>query len=216
MHTPTKILFYVFLACTLLLAACQKRPNQKPHTTGPAYHQKIGVIGFTQPITNSQLIRGTLPDKQGRIAPDALISLDRMLHADLANTQRMYTFIPVDHQVNSTQYHESGRPQGLAYWVDYASRFDVDLLLVPQIINWHQRQGSSAGVTEAAHVRVELYLINVKNSSIVKYTTFEEKQTGLVDNMLGVSDFLKRKGAWVTAEELTQEALRASIKELGL
>lgn len=215
MHSPIKILFYVFLACTLLLAACQKRPSQKP-TSGPAYHQKIGVLGFTQPTTTSQLLRGTLPDNQGRIAPDALISLDRMLHSDLAKTQRMYTFIPVDHKVNSTDYHESGRPQGLAYWVDYASQYDIDLLLVPQIINWHQRQGSSAGVTEAAHVRVELYLVNVKSGNIVKYTSFEEKQTGLVDNMLGVSDFLKRKGAWVTAEELTQEAIRASLKELGL
>lgn len=216
MHTPTKILFYAFLACTLLLAACQKRPNQKPHATGPAYHQKIGVLGFTQPISTSQLVRGTLPDKQGRIAPDALVTLDRMLHTDLAKTKRIYTFIPVDHQVNTTNYHESGRPQGLAHWTNYAAQYDVDLLLIPQIINWHQRQGSSAGVTEAAHVRFEMYLVNVKNGSIVKYTSFEEKQTGLVDNMLGVSDFFKRKGAWVTAEELTQEALSASIKELGL
>ncbi|MEG2173600.1 MAG: hypothetical protein RRY29_10155 [Desulfovibrionaceae bacterium] len=215
MTTTSKILFYSFLACTLLLAACQKRAAPRV-TSAPAYHQKIGVVGFTQPTTTSQLIRGSLPEKQGRIAPDTLVALDRMLHTDLATTKRLYTFIPVNHVPNSTSYHESGRPQGLAYWTQFAEGQDIDLLLVPQIINWHQRQGSSAGVTEPAHVRAEFYLINVKTGQIVKFTTFEEKQAGLVDNMLGVGDFLKRKGAWVTAEELTQEAIRATIKELGL
>lgn len=215
MTTTCRALFYVFLACTLLLAACHKRPAPRV-ANAPTYNQKIGVLGFTQPINTSQLLRGSLPENQGRIAPDALVALDRLLHSDLAKTKRIYTFIPVDHVVNSTDYHESGRPQGLEHWTEYVSQYDIDLLLVPQILNWHQRQGSGAGVTEPAHVRAEFYLINVKNGQIVKFVTFEEKQAGLVDNMLGVSDFFKRKGAWVTAEDLTQEAILAAIKELGL
>lgn len=214
MTTTCKTLFYTFLACTLLLAACQKRPELRQ--SSPPYSQRIGVVGFTQPTSTSQLIRGTLPENQGRIAPDSLVALDRLLHSDLAKTKRMYTFIPVDHVVNATDYHESGRPQGLDYWTDFVAQYDIDLLLVPQILNWHERQGSGAGVTEPAHVRAEFYLINLKTKQIAKIVTFEEKQTGLVDNMLGVGDFFKRGAAWVTAEQLTQEAILAAIKELGL
>lgn len=214
MTTTCKTLFYLLLACTLLLTACQKRPE--PRQSSPAYNQRIGVVGFTQPISTSQLIRGSLPENQGRIAPDSLVALDRLLHSDLAKTKRMYSFIPVDHVVNATDYHESGRPQGLNYWIDFVAQYDIDLLLVPQILNWHERQGSGAGVTEPAHVRAEFYLINLKNKQIVKVVTFEEKQAGLVDNMLGVGDFFKRGGAWITAEQLTQEAILAAIKELGL
>lgn len=215
MNIRYRLLFLSFLACTLLLAACQKRPAPRV-ASAPAYHQKIGVLGFTQPVSNSQLIRGTLPEDQGRITPDTLVALDRILRDDLTKTQRMYTYIPVDHMVNATSYHESGRPQGLAYWTEYANQHDIDLLFIPQILNWHQRQGSQAGVTNPAHVRAEFYLVNVKNGQIVKFVTFEEKQAGLVDNMLGMGDFLKRKGAWISAEELTQEAIVAAIKELGL
>lgn len=215
MTTKCRALFYVFLACTLLLAACQKRPAPRV-ANAPAYNQKIGILGFTQPINTSQLLRGSLPENQGRIAPDTLVALDRLLVGDLAATKRLYTFIPVDHVVNSTDYHESGRPQGINHWTEYVSQYDIDLLLVPQILNWHQRKGSGAGVTDPAHVRAEFYLLNVKTGKIVKFVTFEEKQAGLVDNMLGVGDFFKRKGAWVTAEDLTQEAITAAIKELGL
>lgn len=215
MTTKIKALFLVVLACTVMLTACQKRPGQRPQST-VAYNQKIGVVGFTQPTTTSQLLRGSLPENQGLIAADALLQLDSLLHRDLAKTKRLYTFLPVTHAINPTSMHESGRPQALAYWLDFAQNNDIDLLLVPQILNWHQRKGSSAGVTEPAHIRAELYLINVKSRQIVKFASFEEKQTGLVDNMLGVGDFLKRKGAWVTAEELAQEAISASIKELGL
>ena len=45
---------------------------------------------------------------------------------------------------------------------------------------------------------------------------FEEKQLGLSENLLNMGSFLKRKGQWVTAEDLSVESMRKAVKDLGL
>ena len=207
--------FCMVLAVALLLTACQKRP-QRPQQPSIPYSMKIGVAEFTQPTTNSELLAGILPEDQGRVPEDVLTQLNSVLRRDLGATKRLYTFLPGRPKPSFGSYHESGRPQGLATWTAYGKQFHVDLLLVPQVLNWHQRQGSSAGVTQSAHVRVEFFLIDLATGRLVGRSAYEEKQVGLVDNILGVGDFLKRRGSWVTAEELTQEAVAKAIKELGL
>lgn len=206
----------VALATVFFLTACQKRPSQRSQEPAIPYNVKIGVAGFTQPTTNSELLTGILPEDQGRVPEDVLAQLNSVLRRDLAPTKRLYTFLPERAKPSFGTYHESARPQGLAQWTAYGREFNVDLLLVPQVLNWHQREGSSAGVTKSAHVRVEFFLIDLATGRLVGRSAYEEKQVGLVDNILGVGDFLKRRGTWVTAEELAQEAVAKAVKELGL
>lgn len=210
-------LWGILLTCTLLLPACQKRMSQlaeKP--TAIPYDMKVGVACFSQPLTTSELIMGSLPEKQGRVPADVLPQLDATLRTDLTPTKRLYTWLPDRAENSAGVYHESGTPQALPQWIAYGRQYPIDLLLVPQIITWHQREGSGAGVTTSAHVRVEFFLIDLKNGRVLRRSIFEEKQVGLVDNMLSMGDFLKRKGAWVTAEELTREGMAKAINELGL
>ena len=47
-------------------------------------------------------------------------------------------------------------------------------------------------------------------------SVFEEKQEGLVDNLMNVGTFFKRRGQWVTAEELTEDGMRKAVKDMGL
>ena len=65
-------------------------------------------------------------------------------------------------------------------------------------------------------MRVEFFLINVANGSIMTRSVFEEKQEGLVDNLMNVGTFFKRRGQWVTAEELTEDGMRKAVKDMGL
>lgn len=216
MRKQNVYLWSLLLLCLMALPACQKRMTQADKASSVPYDIKVAVAPFSQPVTTSQLIMGSLPVPQGRVPADVLTQLDSLLRTDLATTKRLYTWLPEKGSSHAGSYHESETPQALPQWVAYGRQFGVDMLVVPQILNWHQREGSGAGVTSSAHVRAEFFLIDVNNGRILRRSIFEEKQEGLANNVLGAGDFFKRGARWVLAEELTREAMAKAIKELGL
>ncbi len=203
----------------LILAACQRQPTSTadlPRHLSKTY--RISVAPFTQPINPSQLIAGQLPEDQGRIIQEDLLRLDMDLR-DMLQSQknRDYFFISNDAPRRGLQTaHSSGQPGALADWIQFGRRHNAQLLLVPMVLNWHEREGSQAGAEKSAHVRVEFFLLNIDTGQLVDRSAFEEKQVGLIDNLLNVGDFIKRKGKWVSARELAMEGMGKAIKELGL
>ncbi|MDO5484001.1 MAG: hypothetical protein Q4F27_03750, partial [Desulfovibrionaceae bacterium] len=159
-----------------------------------------------------------IPDMQGRIPQDTLVELDRAFrHVLRGQSKRQYIFVarrnlPKD----MTSYHASAQPQALPKWLAYGRELKAQYLLIPQVLDWHQREGSGAGVTRSAHVRLEFFLLRVADGTLLKRSVFEEKQVGLTENLLTMGSFFKRKGAWVTAEVLAEEAMMQAVKELGL
>ena len=219
MHNRLNILLLVILSLVMVLDACSKRPRSTadvPRSLSAAY--TITVAPFTQPINASQLIMGRIPKDQGRIPEDMLTALDmRLRHVLTTQTSRQYKFVGQRTlPANTTTFHSSEQPQALALWLAYGKKQGAQLLLVPQVLDWHEREGSKAGVTQSAHVRVEFFLLRVDTDSIMGRSIFEEKQAGLTENLLNVGSFLKRKGQWVTAGELTEESMNKAIKDLGL
>lgn len=203
----------------LLISACALRPSSTadvPRLLSQSY--RVSVAPFTQPLNPGQLITGQLPDDPGQIPPDELLLLDMDLREALqANTGRTYYFIPRQNLYQELNHeHSTGQPDALARWLAYGKKHDAQLLLVPMVLNWHEREGSQAGVTSSAHVRVEFFLLNIDTGEMLDRSTFEEKQVGLIDNLLGVADFVKRKGQWVTARQLAQEGMEKAVRDLGL
>ena len=219
MQSRLRMLLLPALCLLMIACACSRRPSSTadvPRVISPSY--VISVAPFTQPINASQLITGHIPDNQGRIADEQLPSLDRRFQTVLnAGGKRQYKFInAIDLPKDMTRFHSSEQPQALPLWVAYGKKQGAQLLLVPQVLDWHEREGSKAGVTQSAHVRVEFFLLRVDTDSIMGRSIFEEKQAGLTENLLNVGSFLKRKGQWVTAGELTEESMNKAIKDLGL
>ncbi|WP_296305889.1 hypothetical protein [uncultured Desulfovibrio sp.] len=219
MRSRLTVMALLALCLALALAACTKKPRSTadiPRSLSPSY--SIAVAPFTQPITTSQLIMGQLPKDQGRIAPEMLPALDMTLRdVLLTETKRQYTFIPRHAQLpDKMRYHDSNQPQALPAWVAFAKTLKTDLLLVPQVLNWHQREGSRAGVTRPAHVRVEFFLINIQQGTVQERSVYDVEQSGLTSNLLEIGDFLKRKGGWATADELAREGMLKAVKDLML
>ena len=209
----------LIVLCLALAVSCARRPRstaEAPRVISASY--SISVAPFTQPTNASQLIVGRIPEDQGRIPGDMLLALDMKLREVLlTDTTRRYTFIARQNlPQNLTQFHSSEQPQALPLWQDYGKRQYAQLLLIPQVLDWHQREGSRAGVTQSAHVRVEFFLLKVDDGTLMNRSIFEEKQVGLTENLLTVGSFFKRKGAWVTAEDLSVDGMRKAIKDLGL
>ena len=219
MHNRLNILLLVILSLVMVLGACSKRPRSTadvPRNLSAAY--TITVAPFTQPINASQLIMGRIPEDQGRIPEDMLTALDiRLRHVLTTQTNRQYKFIGQRTLPSNTNaFHSSEQPQALPRWIEYGKKQGAQVLLIPQVLDWHEREGSTAGVTQSAHVRIEFFLLRVDTGSIMDRSVFEEKQLGLSENLLNMGSFLKRKGQWVTAEDLSVESMRKAVKDLGL
>ena len=218
MRTLLRMLVAV-LAVFLLasLPACQKRTPREYTPTSIPLEFRVGVAWFTQPTSTSELITGQLPNNQGKITPGLLPDLDSTLARTLSQeSARQYVALSAPSSMPDMDYHESGSPGGLQIWLEIGRKADVDLLFVPQIINWQERDGGEAGVATSASIKVEFYLIDIARARLLKRSVFEEQQVGLTDNLLTLDKFFKRKGRWVSATELAQEGVSKAIKEFGL
>lgn len=177
----------------------------------------MGVAPFSQPQNTAALLLGRLPEHQGKIPADALPKLDaafaKVLAADCKRPLRM---LPPLHTPDFTKFHAAESPRALTEWVAYGKSNAVEMLIVPQVLDWRQRDGSPAGVTESAAVRLEFFLIDVRTGGIVNRSVLEEKQLGLLDDLGHAGKFFKRHGAWITAEELAEEGMHKAVKDLGL
>lgn len=207
------------LCLALFSLGCTRQPRTTadiPRSLSPSY--SIAVAPFTQPISTSQLIMGEIPKDQGRIAPEMLPSLDRALRdVLLTETKRHYTFVPRHMPLpDKMRYHDSNQPQALSAWAAFAKGLKTDLLLVPQVLNWHQREGSRAGVTRPAHVRVEFFLINAQQGTILDRSVYDVEQTSLTSNLLEIGEFFKRQAGWATADELAREGMVKAVKDMTL
>lgn len=209
----------VLLSLLVLTGGCNRKPASTADVPRSLSHQyKIAVAPFTQPRDISQLIMGQLPQPQALAARDVLIAQDRQLRDVLyTTTKRSYDFLPRTRPLpDLKRFHTSERPQALPLWVEYARKTSADILFIPQVLTWRDRQGSAAGVTEPAHVRLEFFLLNIKEGNIIGHSVYEVEQQGLTENLLNVGDFFKCQGKWVTAEELAREAMIKAVKDLNL
>ena len=207
------------LSLLVLTGGCNRKPASTADVPRSLSHQyKIAVAPFTQPRDISQLIMGQLPQPQALAARDVLIAQDRQLRDVLyTTTKRSDDFLPRTRPLpDLKRFHTSERPQALPLWVEYARKTSADILFIPQVLTWRDRQGSAAGVTEPAHVRLEFFLLNIKEGNIIGHSVYEVEQQGLTENLLNVGDFFKRQGKWVTAEELAREAMIKAVKDLNL
>ncbi len=211
----------LILALVLVSSACQRKPKstaELPYLLSPRY--SVAVMPFTQPVSTAELITGTLPQNQGIIQASQLAELDDQLQKLLLarKGQRDLTFghkAPTSHG-SPTHYHAASQPQALAAWAEAARKTGKDFILVPQVLDWHDREGSKAGVTSSASIHLVFYLIRSSTGTIQDRAIYEESQVGLTENLLTVGDFIKRRGAWISGVELAAEGMPRMLRDLGL
>lgn len=193
-----------------LLAACQKAPTVAPELPDV----KVGVVGVVQPMGTTDLLAGFIPEDRVLASPQALAAFNEDLMRVLkTQTHRSYVFIPKAAGVDPRD-----RSGALTHWTKIGKETGVDLLIVPQILDWRERAGSGAGVTTSAALNMDFYLIDVREpeGALVARSHFKEKQVGLSDNLMNFDTFFKRGAKWVTTQELSLEAMDKMMKEFGL
>lgn len=204
----------IFAAVILLLAACARR--QPPHVEEIS-SLSLGVAPFTMPRTLGDLLAGAIPADQPAVEPAVLQGLDDTLAEILRDRER--PFIPLS---DSYRCYASVTKNGdfdgtsMEKWLSVGRCLKADILLVPQLLYWREREGGPMGVEEPASVTLELFLIDVRNSQMLGRYRFEETQTSLLGNLLTLNKFVQRGGKWIAANQLAGEGIRTGIEELGL
>lgn len=202
------------LALLLLSLAACTTPKQPPLPVG---NLTLGVAQFTQPVISGDMLAGFMPENTPRVDPGTLQTLDKQFAALLAQESKQH-FVSAEKARLCYATATQGNPKqaALRTWSAVGRCMGVDLLLVPQVIAWQEREGSNFGAVIPAGLAMDSFMIDVNSETLISRSHFEEIQRPLSENLLNAGKFLRRGGRWVTTSELAQEAMRQAIKELGL
>ena len=221
------------LACLVIAAAaltlmtgCVRRtaPVAKAPVATDAATSAVAFLGksfvvapFSNPSTDADLLSGFLPTS--RFVPEmALPRLDAALAEDLAGSKQ--NILPAKMASgcvkSASRGTESGRLATRRFWQNVGNCAGADYVVVPMLINWHERDGSEMGATSPASVNLSLYLVDAHTGAVLKHFHFDETQHSLASNILDARKFVSRNGRWLSAMELAEEGIKQGIAELGL
>ena len=206
------VLALAFALLTLLGCASQRQGPELPKVN-------IAIAEFSQPQSTMEMLAGYMAENTPRVPEKTMAALDATLY-ELLTTQTTRDYSATSRFLECRNAKAPGqtsnRVAALKRWVAVGNCMKVDFLLVPQVFELHEREGSEAGVTRPASVVLDIFLVDVKNSVLTSRSHFDETQAALADNLLETHKFIARGGKWITAMELAREGMVKAVKDLGL
>ena len=212
---PLSITLLILVAAACLLASGCRRPPAAPMEASLS----LGVAGFAQPASDNEALANYIPAGGQPVPSRVLAQLDATLAKELAQgSRRSYlgpdkarSCMPGGIDIPASSLHGA-----LDFWIGVGQCMQVDFLLVPQLLFFREREGSSAGTTAPASVMLDMFVLNVKEHSVAARYRFDETQVSLSENMLTLPKFFARSGKWVTAAELAEWGIGEGVRTLGL
>ncbi len=92
----------------------------------------------------------------------------------------------------------------------------ADVVLSGNVYRFQQRIGSSLSVEKPASVGFDVYLVDTKLKKLIWHRQFDESQKSLSENLFKINTFIKRKGKWLTAEDLAEYGLKEILEKSPL
>jgi len=93
---------------------------------------------------------------------------------------------------------------------------NADGVLAGYVYQFRDRAGTDYSVALPAAVAFHMDMIQVKGGRIVWSGHFNETQQSLSEDLFKLGTFIKRKGRWISAEDLAVYGLEQTIKTLPL
>jgi hypothetical protein len=91
----------------------------------------------------------------------------------------------------------------------------VQGVLIGRIVAYSEREGGELGVSSPASIAFSVDLLNTANGEKVWENYFAETQRPLFENVVEFGKFFKRKGRWISADELAKEGVVVVVDELN-
>ncbi|MEA3429051.1 MAG: hypothetical protein U9Q84_07585 [Thermodesulfobacteriota bacterium] len=88
----------------------------------------------------------------------------------------------------------------------------ADVVMAGYVYRFRERIGTRYAADSPASVAFDVHLISVKNGHILWVDHLDETQRSLSENLFQLGTFLRRKGTWITAEEMAVSALEDMLQ----
>jgi hypothetical protein len=197
----------VLLQSSIFLAQSSEKDDLVVAQTPAEYVAgKMALIPFNS--------KNTLANEQ---SDDSLSQIERYLTISLyealvSETSGMPDVEIIPIQKSDTEYSRlrSGKPK--IYYrdiaIDVGRVLGADTVMVGVISRYSDRGGSQWATDSPSTVSFSVDLLSTKDGSVLWGTSFTETQKPLFDNLFEIKKFVKRKGKWITADEMAKEGAR--------
>lgn len=154
----------------------------------------------------------------GQVKPEATQFLTKRLNESLNRLSSFERIPPSQAQgVMSGLLHQGGKelPE-IDLYVKTGQALNADAVLVCYVYQFRDREGADYSVALAASVAFHMDMIQVKGGQIVWSEHFSETQRSLSEDLFQLGTFIKRKGRWLSVEDLAVFGLEQLLKTLPL
>lgn len=145
-----------------------------------------------------------------QVAPDATDLIYSMVKKSLARLQRL-EMVPAARNADGVLVGvdpiAGNRSERIAAVQALGRQSGAEGVFIAYIYSFRERVGTAYGAENPARVSFELNLVSVASGRIVWQAHFSEAQQTLNENVFQLGKFLKRKGRWVTAEQMAEGAV---------
>jgi hypothetical protein len=202
------LIFTLVLLHSSILLAQSSDNNDLVVAQAPAKHAvgKMALIPFNS--------KNSLANEQ---SDDSLSQIERYLTISLYEALILETsgmpdveILPIKKSDIEFNKLRSGKPK--IYYrdiaIDVGRILDADTVMVGTISQYSDKGGSEWATDSPSTVSFSVDLLSTKDGSVLWGTSFTETQKPLFDNLFEIKKFVKRKGKWITADEMAKEGAR--------
>ena len=223
-----KLLRYclIFLL-VILFCGCMKRELHKTeYKSSPIEAEKIIFFGFKPAISQgkeSDLFHNPVSDAEVRAEPVSEFVTNRMsgeMYALLVESKdcEIINFSEIKHLADPALF-EDGRSGEINKIQTIGKAFSADVAITGYLYRMRERKGTELAINSpdaAAYASFEIFLISVKDGSILWKEKFDQTQRALNENLLEFKSFLKFKGKWVDVDTLIKFGLKEMADKIPL
>jgi hypothetical protein len=208
------------LLCIFIIPACRSHVQAPEATPAPFAVKRLLVLPFTNmtslygedvsarcPVCGKVYTTGKIEDGASDILTERLISL--------LKTRTSYEIIPTSFAQGARSDHMLGKKIELSernLLVETGRDLGADAVMVGHLYRFKERVGTGYSADTTASVAFDLDFVRVVDGRLVWNSHFDETQLSLSENLLNLGKFMKRKGRFVTAEELAISGLEGMFE----
>ncbi|MDA2919787.1 hypothetical protein MYX76_09900 [Desulfobacterota bacterium AH_259_B03_O07] len=167
---------------------------------------KIAVI----PLFTKPEYRNAIPVERNRF-------LTSELYHEMNNKIKGITIVALGSSTEEFMTLKEENP-GLGYVnlaLEVGRNLNSDAILIGNISAFREREGGELGTPSPASVAFEVQLLNPVSGVKIWEVYYAETQEDLFQNVTKIGKFFKRKGKWVTANQLAKEGVVDVVDNLA-
>ncbi len=196
------IALFFILSCSVPIQRAEKGPQRVALKPAEVDIKKIVLVPFSSDT---------------EVAPSKEQYMTDILYNELISKILKVNIVPLEISTSEFSRLKTENPDlpDKEVAVKVGSNLGAQAVLVGNIFAYTEREGGELGVSSPASVAFGVDLVNTANGEKIWENYFAETQKPLFENVAEVGKFFKRKGKWISADELVKEGVIEIVDNLN-